>query len=408
MGITLLESKLHIPVRPREIVPRVHLRNTLKDRITHFRLVLVSAPAGYGKTTLLAEWARTSSLPVAWLSITKEEDEVERFLRYLFAAWEGVQPDIVETPLGILLGSNSPDIKAVLSAFLNAASQLQGHLAFVLDDYHILEDTGIHDAVTFILDHLPSKLHFILASRSEPPLPLSRYRARGQLLELRADDLRFKPEESADFLSQLTGLDLSPDEVSSLHHGTEGWIAGLQLAALTLRDRQIGTEGNPLVSGRQRFIADYLAEDVLDPLPTGIQDFLLKTSLLNCLCGSLCDTVTGKEGGQDVLEMLERENIFLVALDDRREWFRYHELFADFLHEELKRRHPTEIADLHRRASRWYLDRDLPELAFRHAVDGDEVELVMQIFERYFHLKLFGGEIRVVKGWLELAPEGVV
>ena len=280
MGNALLESKLHIPVRSRDIVPRVHLRNTLEQRINHCRLVLVSAPAGYGKTTLLAEWARTGSLPVAWLSVTKEEDNVEHFLRYLFAAWEVVQPAIVNTPLGILLGSNSPDIKAVLSAFLNAASQLQSHLAFVLDDYHILEDSGIHDAVTFLLDHLPSKLHFILASRSEPPLPLARYRARGQLLELRADDLRFKPEESADFLSQLTEIDLSTDEVSSLHIGTEGWIAGLKLAAHALRGRQIGTEGIPLVSGRQRFIADYLAEDILNPLPAGIQDFLLKTSLL--------------------------------------------------------------------------------------------------------------------------------
>ena len=404
MGMILLESKLHIPTPSHRLVSRPRLQNALEENLVRHRLVLVSAPAGYGKTTLLADWARATSLPVAWLSITGEEVDVERFLRYLLAAWETVQPDILEQPLGILLGSRMPDIKAVLPAFINAANQLTGQLVFILDDYHLIEDPAIHEAVSFILDHLPAQLHFILASRSEPPLPLARYRARGQLLEIRAGDLHFTREESTDFLEQSMELDLSLDEIASLHMETEGWAAGLQLAALAIRRRPGGAESTPLASGRQRFIADYLGEEVLAQLPDDMQDFLLKTSLLDSLYGPLCDAITGEKSGQAMLETMERENLFIVALDDQREWFRYHSLFADFLRGELKRRHPEEVQELHRRAAGWYLQHDLPELAFRHAVASDDVERVIEIWEHYFVAKLAGGEIKVVAGWLDSLP----
>ena len=404
MGMILLESKLHIPTPAHRLVSRPRLRNALEDNLVRHRLALVTAPAGYGKTTLLADWARASSLPVAWLSITGEEDGIERFLRYLLAAWERVQPDILEQPLGILLGSRMPDIKAVLPAFINAANQMTGQLVFVLDDYHLIEDPAIHEAVGFILDHLPPQLHFILASRSEPPLPLARYRARGQLLEIRAGDLHFTREESTEFLNRSMELDLSPDQVASLQAKTEGWIAGLQLAALAIQRRPGGAEGVPLVSGRQRFIADYLGEEVLAQLPADMQDFLLKTSLLDSLCGPLCDAITGEKRGQIMLETLERENLFIVALDDQREWFRYHSLFADFLRGELNRRHPEQVQELHRRAARWYLHHDLPEQAFRHAVAGDDAERVIEIGEIYINAKLAGGEIKVVAGWLDSLP----
>ena len=400
----LLESKLQVPVQAGKIVPRSRLWTTLDDKITRYRLVLVSAPAGYGKTTLLAGWARASSLPVAWLTITGEEDGVERFLRYLLAAWETMQPEIIETPLGILLGSQMPDVKAVLAAFLNAANQAPGRLVFVIDDYHLIEDPAIHEAFGFLLDHLPPQLHFILTSRSDPPLPLARYRARRQLLEIRAGDLRFTPQETLDFLERSMGLELTSDEIASLHAGTEGWIAGLQLAALALRRGHAGAEDMALVSGRQRFIADYLNEDVLEHLPSGMQDFLLKTSLLDRLCGPLCDSVTGEQSGQAMLETLERENLFIVPLDDRREWFRYHSLFVDFLRGELDRRHPNEITELHRRAARWYLRHDLPEQAFRHAVAGDQVEQVVEILDKYFTAKLNGGEFKVVERWIDSLP----
>ncbi|RPJ24638.1 MAG: hypothetical protein EHM33_17185, partial [Chloroflexi bacterium] len=404
-SMIILESKVQIPLRPQKFILRPRLRETLESRITQSRLALVCTPAGYGKTTLLADWARTVSLPVAWLSITGEEQDVEGFLRYLFAAWEKVQPEIAKTSLGILLESNSPDIKAVLSAILNAAGQLSNHLVFVLDDFHLIEDKGIHAALAFLIDHLPSNLHFILASRSEPPLTLARYRAHHELLEIRTDDLRFTQAESTIFINRWMELELTPEELISLHADTEGWITGLQLAALILRSRPEGNGDNRLISGQDRFIADYLAEDVLEHLPADVQDFLMKTSILDRLCGPLCEAVTGVEESQEMLERLERENLFLVPLDVRREWFRYHQLFADFLYQELNRRHPQLVPDLHRRAARWYLLHDLPEEALRHASAGQDAELVMQIGEQYFEAKLLSGESRILTRWLDSLPE---
>ena len=424
--ISLLATKMRIPPRPRRAMARAHLTNTLEQEVPRHPLTVVAAPAGYGKTTVLAEWARSSRLAIAWLSLDVEDNDLERFLRYLLAAWQEVQPDVEESPLGFLLGSMSPDGEAVLSAFINAGNEAPDHVVFVLDDYHLIEEPPIHEALAFLLDHLPPVLHFALAGRAEPPLPLARYRARQQLFELRAGDLRFSQAETGDFLNRLLGLTLSPDDVTRLYRQTEGWIAGLQLAALTRRPGQDldepatsrrfppsqaqgqavseAKEGRPSLSGRHRFIADYLTQDVLDQLATDRRDFLLKTCLLERLCGPLCEAVTGAASGQAMLESLERENLFLVPLDDSREWFRYHRLFADFLREELGRRHPDEVAGLHRRAARWYLTHDLPEQAFGHALDGDDVELVVQIFDRYLNAKLLGGELRVVKRWLDSLP----
>ena len=405
MDWSVIKSKLDIPTLRQRIVPRPRLQIALEQSVIRYKLALVSAPAGYGKTTLLAEWARASSLPIAWLSITREEDDVGHFLRYLLAAWETVQPEITQTSLGLLLQSQTPDIQAVLPVFVNAGEQAPNHVVFVLDDYHLIKTPAIHEVVNLILEHLPPKLHFILATRSEPPLPLARYRAHGQLLELRADELRFTHAESADFLSQVTGLQLSPNEVASLHADTEGWIAGLQLAALMLRRREPGTNTLPHVSGKQRFIADYLAEDVLNDLPAEQQSFLLKTSILDRFCGSLCDAVTEGESGQEMLEVLERENLFLESLDDSRVWRRYHQLFADFLREALRRRYPDEAAHLHRRAAQWYLAHDLPEQAFHHAAAAEDTNLVMRIGEHYFEIKLLSGEFNVLKQWLDSLPE---
>jgi LuxR family maltose regulon positive regulatory protein len=280
---------------------------------------------------------------------------------------------------------------------------LADHLVFVLDDAHLLEDPAIHAALTYLLDHLPPTLHVVLAGRAAPPLPLARYRARDEMLEVRAEALQFWPGETAAFLNRSMGLDLADDAVATLHGQTEGWIAGIQLVALTLRQRLTGTDAL-VVRGSHRFIADYLNEDVLAPLAAGMRQFLLRTSILDRLCGALCDAVTGTDGGQEMLERLERENVFLAPLDDGREWFRYHPLFADFLRSELRRRHPDDAADLHRRAARWHLAHDLPEPAFRHAVAGEDVELVVHIAERYLAAMLFGGEIRAAQRWLDSLP----
>jgi LuxR family maltose regulon positive regulatory protein len=404
MDAFLLATKLRIPPQPYRVVRRARLIDALEGGISRYNLVLISAPAGYGKTTLVSHWARASRFPIVWLSIGKEDNDLERILRYLLAGWEQVQPGISESPLGLRLGARSPDSEAVLSAFINVANETPHQIVFVLDDYHLIEDPAIYRALTFLLDHMPPVLHFVLVGRGEPPLPLARYRARNEMLEFRAEDLNFTLEETKEFLVEIMGLDLAHDEVVRLQAQLEGWIAGLQLVALTLQRRLTGAD-KLVVSGRHRFIADYLGEDVLAPLPDGLRGFLLRTSILDRMCGPLCDAVTGEENGQEMLETLERENLFLVPLDDAREWYRYHQLFADFLQEELKRRQPDQVARLHRRGAMWYLTHDLPEQAFHHAVDADDAQLVVQILERYFAAKLLGGEIKVVEGWLESLPE---
>ncbi|MCL4261671.1 MAG: hypothetical protein KJ069_00580 [Anaerolineae bacterium] len=403
MDTFILATKLRIPPQPHDALRRTRLIDAFERTIPHYKLVQVSAPAGYGKSTLLTQWAHSSRLPVAWLSVSEDDNNHDRFLRCLFAAWEQVQPGIRESKLGLLLSGMSPDSKAVLSAFINVANDQPDHLVFVLDDYHLIEDLAIHTTLTFLFDHLPPTLHFVLAGRGEPPLPLARYRARHELTEFGAEDLNFLPEEAQDFLNEVMGLDLTHEEVIRLQAQLEGWIAGLQLVALTLQRRLTGAD-RLVVSGRHRFIADYLGEDVLAPLADNLRRFLLQTSILDRLCGPLCDAVTGKEDGQEMLETLERENLFLGPLDDSREWFRYHPLFADFLREELNRHYPNEVTDLHRRAARWYLAHALPEPAFHHAVEGSDAELVVKIFDRYMSAKLNSGEIRVVGRWVDSLP----
>ena len=403
MNASLLATKTRIPPPTHHVVRRPRLVDALEHALCDHKLVLVSTPAGYGKTTLLSQWAHASRLPVAWLSLGEEDNDPDRFFRYLVRAWEAVQPGVGDGPLGLLLGALAPDRDAVLAAFVNVAADLPDRTVFVLDDYHLIDEPSIHQALAFLLDHLPPTLHFMLAGRGEPPLPLARYRARHELLEFRADELKFLPDETADFLNRLMALDLTNDEIVTLHAQLEGWIAGVQLVSLTLRHHREATD--PLVvSGRHRFIADYLCEDVLAHLPEDLRRFLLQTSILDRLCGSLCDAVTGRAGGQEMLELLERENLFLVPLDDNRAWFRYHRLFADVLHEELRRRHPDAVAQLHRRAAGWYLAEDLSEPAFQHAVAGDDLPLGVQIVDRYANAMLQSGEFRDLQRWLDSIP----
>ncbi|MDQ3695420.1 MAG: LuxR C-terminal-related transcriptional regulator [Chloroflexota bacterium] len=400
----MLATKLRIPPPTQHLVRRARLVDTLERGVFDYRLTLIAAPAGYGKTTLLAQWAHVSRFPVAWLSISEGDNDPDRFLRYLLRAWEEVQPDVGASSLGVLLGAMTPDRETVLSAFINVANDIPDQTVFVLDDYHLIEDAAVHQALAFLLDHRPPTLHFVLAGRGEPPLPLARYRARHELLELRTEELQFLADETAEFLNRRMGLDLADDEIVAMQSQLEGWIAGLQLASLTLRRHREAAD-TLIVSGRHRHIADYLSQDVIAHLPETHRQFLLQTSILDRLCGSLCDAVGGRGGSQEMLERLERENLFLVPLDDDRTWFRYHRLFAGFLQAELRRRRPDELAQCHRRATEWFLAHDQPESAFRHAVDAADVDLVIQIAELYFAPTLFGGEFRVVNRWLASFPE---
>lgn len=400
----LLSTKVKIPPLTKQSLNRQRLIDKLEATVPQYKLIHISAPAGYGKTTLLTHWAHSSDLKVAWFSIDSEDNDLERFLRYLFRAWEQIQPDIYNTPLGLLLEAMSPEQAAVLSAFINVADAIPAHTVFVLDDYHLINDQSIHESITYLLDHLPSKLHVVLTGRGKPPLPLARYRARREVLELRLEDLQFSSDETADFLNHLMHLDLTQDTIESLQNQTEGWVAGLQLAALTLQRRLTGAD--KLVRGGQyRFIIDYLNEDVLESLQRETQDFLLQTSILDRLCESLCDAVTDGKNSQRKLDDLEADGLFLVPLDERREWFRYHQLFADFLREELERRYPDQLTNLHRRSARWYLDHELPEQAFHHAIAGDDPDLVVEMITLYLNAKVVSGEIKLVKYWVDRLPE---
>ncbi len=306
MSGTLLQTKLYIPPSRPNLVTRPQLTTQLDHSLeTGTKLTLISAPAGYGKTTSLAQWARSTRFPIGWLSLDWSDNDFDRFFRYLVRAWAEVQPEVVDSPLATLLGSMSPNREAVLAAFVNAANEVPDHTGLILDDYHLIEEPSIHEALIFVIDHLPPKFHFLLASRGEPPLSLARYRARDELQELGVADLRFKPAETQVFLNERMGLGLSADQIEPLQAQLEGWIAGLQLVSLALR-RGLTKVDQVAIGGRQRFIADYLHAEVLAKLPQATHDFLLQTSILERLCGPLCEAVTGGAGGQEMLETIEQ------------------------------------------------------------------------------------------------------
>jgi LuxR family maltose regulon positive regulatory protein len=397
---SLLTTKIHVPPAFGHEVTRARLRDALSHGVLTHTLTVISAPAGYGKTTLLRQWAEVAPVPVAWYSIEAADSERIRFLRYLVAAWEPVRPEIVESPLGLLLGSSEPDLDSVLTACLDLGNARREPIVFVLDDYHVIHDPAIHRDVAFLIDHLPPPVHFVIAARAEPPLPLARYRARQQMFEMHAADLRFQRDEVADFFREARGIHLPDLAATAIGDQVEGWIAGLQLVSLTLSP---GAEP-PAITGRHRFIADYLREDVLARLPARQRRFLLRTSILDRLSGPLCDTVVESTGSQAMLEELERANLFIAPLDDLREWFRYHPLFGDVLRDELARRAPEEIGALHRRAGRWHLDHGMPEPAFDHALAGQDVGTVRLIFERHLSQELNTGGANVIRRWLDALP----
>lgn len=407
MQAQLLKTSYRVPPLPYRVLHRERLVDALEYEVPHYKLIHITAPAGYGKTTLLTQWAHSSAFQIAWLSISPEYDEPRRFLRGLLKGWQEIQPDNGPFRLDLLLGSNLPDINDIVPVFLNAAADQPDHTVFVLDDYHLIQDQAIHDILTYLLDHLPPTLHVILAGRSEPPLPLARYRARNEMLELHAEDLQFSLSETVSFINGLRDLDLSVGQITALNDQAKGWATGLHLAALALNhDQHRDLKSSPeLIGGKQRFVADFLGEEVLAGQSDEVQQFLLQTSLLDRLSASLSDAVTGKQNGREMLAYLERENLFLAPFDENRVWFQYHPLFAGFLQEELQRRFADVVADLHKRAAQWYFAHDLPDMAFRHAVAAGDKELTIRIAERYSVAKLMGGEIKDVQQWLALIPD---
>ena len=404
----LLATKLHVP-RPRtQLVPRSHLVQRLQ-RGAERALTLVSAPAGFGKSTLLAQWFMKSDLPVAWLSLEAEDNDPTRFLSYLIAALQTLDAQLGITALTILRTPQPPSPEAVLAVLTNdLLNRDAGEFALVLDDYHVITAESIQRGMTFLLEHLPPQLHLVLATRADPPLPLARLRVQGQLTEVRTADLRFGAAEASAFLQAVMGLDLPPESIAALERRTEGWIVGLQLAALSLQGRTNMSGFLAAFTGSHRYVLDYLSDEVLARQPAPVQQFLLHTCLLERLSGSLCDAVTGQEGSKAMLEALERANLFVVALDDERDWYRYHHLFAEVLRRQLQQREPTLPPLLHRRASAWYERHDLPIEAVQHALAAPDAELAARLIEPIALPVAFQGQIYTVLGWLNALPEALV
>jgi LuxR family maltose regulon positive regulatory protein len=370
----------------------------------------VSAPAGFGKTTLLAEWlaaAPADGRSVAWLSLDQRDNDPALFWTYLVAALKTAAPGVGASALS-LLQPPAPPSEAGLVPLLNDLDALSRDVVLVLDDYHVIDARDVQDGMAFLLEHLPPQIHLVIASRADPALPLARLRGRGELVEIRAADLRFTPGEAAAYLNEVMGLVLTAADVAALEGRTEGWIAALQLAALSMQGREDTAAFIAGFAGDDRYIVDYLAEEVLQRQPGHVQLFLLQTSILDRLSGPLCDAVTGQDGGKAKLAALERGNLFLVPLDDRRRWYRYHQLFADVLQAHLRDEQPDEIPDLHRRASAWYEQNGEPSEAIRHALAAGDFERAADLVELAIPAMRRSRQEAAVRGWLELLPDDVV
>jgi LuxR family maltose regulon positive regulatory protein len=380
----ILATKLYIPPPRSIIVLRPRLIERLNKGLSASRkLTLISAPAGFGKTTLVNEWIASCGRPVAWLSLDEGDNDPTRFLIYLVAALQTIAANIGAGALVVLQSHQPPSTESILTILLNEVTTIPDNFVLVLDDYHVIDSKPVDEAITFLLEHLPPHMHLVIASREDPPLPLARLRARGQLAELRAADLRFTPSEAAEFLNQVMGLNLPAEDIAALETRTEGWIAGLQLAALSMQGHQDATSYIQSFTGSHRFVLDYLVEEVLQQQSESVQTFLLRTSILGRMCGPLCDAVllAPSSFGQETLEYLERANIFIVPLDNERHWFRYHHLFADLLRQRLQRistlateKEKGGVDELHRRASQWYEDNALEIEAFHHAAAANDIE----------------------------------
>jgi LuxR family maltose regulon positive regulatory protein len=411
MSTPLLATKLHMPLIRPELVPRPRLIERLNAGLQR-KLTLIAAPAGFGKTTLLTEWAAALGCPVAWISLDDGDNDPARFLAYVIAALQSVKPSIkaaLPSPQPLPDEGTLTTLINEISAMPRAASVDSG-LSFVLilDDYHLIKAPPIHAAVSFLLDHLPGNMHLVISSRGDPPLPIARLRGRAQMSELRQTDLRFIPKEVSEFLNRTMGLQLSTDDVAALGGHTEGWITGLQMAAVSMQGRDDTASFIRAFTGSNRYIGDYLLEEVLQRQPDAVQTFLLRTSILERLSGALCEAVTGEGDGQATLERLERKNLFIVPLDDQRRWYRYHRLFADLLQQRLQQTQPDLVPALHRQASAWYEYNGWMPEAIDHALSAEDFERAADLIERTAQETMMRSEVATFLRWVEALPDELV
>jgi ATP/maltotriose-dependent transcriptional regulator MalT len=407
MASPLLETKLSVPRLRRGVVGRPRLSERL-SRGAESKLTLISAPAGFGKTTLLAEWlagAPAGERSAAWVSLDQADNQPASFWTYLITALQTVAPGIGANALSLLQRPQAPPIETVLAMLLNELGAVPNDIVLVLDDDHVVDAPDVQSAMAFLLEHLPPQIHLVIATRADPALPLARLRAGGELTEIRAADLRFTPDEAAEYLNDVMGLDLSAPEIAALEGRTEGWIAALQLAALSMRGRDDVAGFIAGFSGDDRYIVDYLVDEVLRRQPDEIRSFLLQTSILSLLSGPLCDAVTGRDTGRTTLAALERGNLFLVPLDDRRRWYRYHQLFADVLRAHLLDEQPDRVPELHRRASDWYEQNgDRPE-AIEHALAAEDFERAADLIELAIPTLSQARQEATLRRWLDAIPD---
>ena len=424
MSTSILATKLYIPPPRPSLVRRPRLLARLNAALQH-KVTLISAPAGYGKTTLVSEWiqafreedkktrrqgaASASLLVVAWLSLDEGDNDPLRFLTYLVAALQTLAPHLGHGVLALLQSPQPPPLETTLTALLNELATLPDPVVLILDDYHLIEAKAVDQALTFLIEHLPPSIHLVITTREDPQLPLARLRARGTLNEVRAADLRFTPAEATAFLNQMMGLTLVAEEITALGVRTEGWIAGLQLAALSMRGREDIPGFIQAFTGDNRYIGDYLVEEVLQRQPMPVRSFLLQTAILDRLCGPLCDAVTQQTDGRELLALLERANLFVVPLDDKREWYRYHHLFADVLHAHARKEQSAQVSTWHGRASAWYEEHGLRAEAIHHALAAADFARAADLVELTWpalHRSNFRSA--ALQGWMKALPAGVV
>lgn len=409
----LLKTKLFMPRSRPDVVARPRLVAQLNTAVSpsgelHPKLTLITGPAGYGKTTLATQWVSQLNQTIAWLSLDSGDNDIARFLAYLFAAIGTVQEESGEAALARLTTTylyNEPE--AILTALLNDLAVSTQTVVVVLDDYHLIQNDAIHHAIAFILQHAPIQLHLVMTSRSEPPLPIAHLRAQNALNWLDARDLRFTQDEAACFLQQTMRLTLSPAEIQALDEQVEGWVTGLQLAGLALQE---GVALPAATSGSARYLVDYLADQVFDRQPEEIQAFLLQTAVLDRFCASLCSAIAlpPVRDCQQLLQQIELANLFLIPLDAERNWYRYHHLFGDFLNGRLQQQYPaTTIAQLHQCAARWYQENGQPLVAVDHAIEAGDFDLAAEIIRAVGHEVLMFGEGLTLRQWIEHLPSSL-
>ncbi|MCJ7512098.1 MAG: tetratricopeptide repeat protein [Anaerolineales bacterium] len=409
MPTAILATKLYVPPPRANLVLRPRLIERLNGGLSSgCKLTLISAPAGFGKTTLVSEWVAGCGRPVAWLSLDEGDNDLACFLTYLVAALQTIAANIGAGVLRTLQSPQPPAPVSVLPILLNEITTLPEDSVLVFDDYHVIDAKPVENALAFLLEHLPPQMHLVIATREDPDLPLARLRARSQMTELRATDLRFTRAEAAEFLNRMMGLNLGDADIAALEARTEGWIAGLQLAALSMQGRSDTAGFIRSFTGSHHFILDYLVEEVLQRQPEHVRNFLLQTAILDRLSGPLCDAVTAQDGSREMLETLERGNLFLIPLDDQRQWYRYHHLFAEVLQAHLLEAQPDRVSTLHRRASEWYEQSRLPPDAIRHALAAEDFERAAGLIELAWSAMALSYQSSTWLGWVKALPDGLI